>query len=109
MANVNPNQLIVQGQDMQQLDLLYRIQNILNAYVIGNYLLLNQAAQSQIVTIINPNLYRVAVQYYGDVNYWTVIANINSLPDPQLTGTFTLLIPPKPAINPGGVLNPTIS
>lgn len=107
--SVNPNQLIEQGNDLDTLDQLYQLQNILNAYVIKNLLLVNQSADARTATYINPNLYSVAVQYYGDVDYWTVIAKANNLTDVQLYGTYTLLIPPLPTVDTQGILNPSIS
>lgn len=95
-----------QADDGQQLDYLNQVQDILNAYVIKNYLLINAAPSSKAVTFINPNLYRVAVQYYGDANLWTAIASANNLTDPNLTGTYTLLIPPSPTVSSGSILNP---
>lgn len=109
MANIDPNKQIQQGTDLANLDMLYRLQSIMSSYVIKNIMLTGKAEQADIVTFINPNLYRVAVQYYGDVNYWTVIANANNLTDPKVTGTVTLLIPPKPALNSGAILNPSMS
>ena len=43
--------------------------------------------------VINPDLFRLAAQYYGDPNQWTVIAVANGLNDPAPTGTFLLNIP----------------
>jgi hypothetical protein len=114
---VNPSKLIEQGNDLELLDQLYTLQNILNAYVVKNLLLVGQSEQARVETFVNPNLYRLAVQYYGDVDYWTVIAKANpqtsnldpSNPnpyDPKITGTVTLLIPPKPSVDSGGILNP---
>jgi hypothetical protein len=114
---VNPNKLIEQGNDLELLDQLYTLQNILNAYVVKNLLLVGQSEQARVETFVNPNLYRLAVQYYGDVDYWTVIAKANPQTsnldpgnpdpyDPKITGIVTLLIPPKPSVDSGGVLNP---
>lgn len=103
---IDPNKLIQQGIDLQKLDQLYTLQNILNAYVIKNILLVGQSEQARVETFINPNLYSLAVKYYGDVDFWTVIAKANNLNDTQVIGTATLLIPPKPTVNTGGVLNP---
>jgi len=103
---VDPNKFIEQGTDLEKLDQLYVLQNILNAYVIKNLLLVGHSDQAVVKTYINPNLYRVAVQCYEDMNYWTVIAKANNLDDPEYKGTISLLIPPKPAINSGAILNP---
>jgi hypothetical protein len=91
---------------LNELQKLYQLQDVWNSYVIKNILLVGSAPQSQVVTLINPNLYRVAVQYYGDANSWTVIANANSLTDPKQTGIVVLLIPPASGVDSGGVLNP---
>lgn len=106
---IDPNKLIEQGDDLDTLDKLYQIQNLLNAYVIKNLLLVGQSDQARAETYINPNLYSIAVQYYGDMNYWTVIAKANNLTDTQYTGTYTILIPPKPAVDSGSILDPDIS
>lgn len=105
-TTVDPNKLIQQGIDLQKLDRLYQLQNILNAYVIKNILLVGQSEQAEVKTFVNPNLYRISVEYYSDVDYWPVLAKANNITDPQLTGFVTLLIPPKPSANPGGILNP---
>jgi hypothetical protein len=99
---VNPELLIKREQDLIQLDLLYRLQNLMNAYVIKNYQLVGKADQAKIVTYSNPNLYKIAVQFYGDANYWTVIRDANGLTDFKLVGTFSLLIPPAPTAIPPG-------
>jgi hypothetical protein len=106
---VDPNKFIDQGNDLETLDQLYTLQNILNAYVIKNLLLVGQSEQARVETYMNPNLYSIAVQYYGDVNYWTVIAKANNLTDTQYSGVMTILIPPKPSVDSGSVLNPDIS
>jgi hypothetical protein len=106
---VNPEQLILDGNDLIELDQLYTIQNLLNAYVIKNFLLIGQAQDARAETYINPNLYSVAVQFYGSVDYWPVLAKANNLTETQLTGTYTLLIPPLPSVNTGSILNPSIS
>lgn len=98
--------LALKSELAQQLDYLNQIQDLLNAYIIKNILLVGASPAAQSVTFINPNLYRVAVQYYGDANLWTVIASANNLTDPNLTGMYTLLIPPKPSTGSGSVLNP---
>lgn len=109
--------LATQSTQLTQLAQLYKLQNILNAYVVKNILLVGQADQAQTETFINPNLYSVAVKYYGDYTYWTVIYNANenairsltnsNYPDPQINATITLLIPPKPSSNTtAGVFKP---
>lgn len=109
-----PN-LTTQSTDITNLSNLYYISNLLNAYVITNMLAIGQGPQVIIKSYINPNLYEVAVQYYGDADYWPVIASANNLSDPfpvpnffplHGVGYITLLIPPKPSISPAGILNP---
>jgi hypothetical protein len=109
MMAVDPNKFITQGNDLEKLDRLYEIQNLLNAYVIKNLLLVGQSEQARAETFINPNLYRIAVQYYGDMDYWTVIAKANNLTDTQYTGTYTILIPPKPSVDSHSILDPDLS
>lgn len=48
-----------------------------------------------IIQAINPNLLRVAAQYYGDHTKWQVIADASGIspPDPQPVGQFALVIP----------------
>lgn len=95
-----------QAYQLNQLDLEYQVQNILNAYVLKNLLLVGQAPNAQTATFINPNLYRVAVQYYGNADLWTVIAAANNLADPNnQEGRITLLIPPAPTVGTGGILS----
>ena len=45
------------------------------------------------ITVVNPNLFAVAAQYYGDATLWEGIAEANGLVDPQPRGIFTLSIP----------------
>lgn len=54
------------------------------------------SAATPVTTIqaINPNLYLLAAQYYGDATQWQTIASANGLTDPQPIGTYTLTIPP---------------
>ncbi len=95
-----------QSVQLTQLEQLNRLQDIMASYVIKNYLLIGQAPQSEIATFYYPNLYRIAVQYYGDANLWTVIAKANGLTDPSVKAVIPLVIPPSPPTSTGGVLNP---
>lgn len=45
------------------------------------------------IPVINPNLYALAAEYYGDAQLWSVIGNANNIIDPFPTGTFNLVIP----------------
>lgn len=114
---VYSDQLISRGQQLSELDQLYQLRDLLQGYVLKNLLLIGQSDQALAETFINPNLYALAVQYYGSVDYWTVIAKANPQPtdpnnknpdpyDPQINGVVTLLIPPKPALSPESILNP---
>jgi hypothetical protein len=99
--------LALQSFDLTQLDLLDQISGILNTFVINNILQLNSASQYKTKMYYNPNLYRVAVEFYTDANLWTVIATANGLVDPQIeSGFITLSIPPKPTLASTGVLQP---
>lgn len=58
-----------------------------------------------LLTVVNPNLYKLAAEHYGDAALWTVIAQANSLTDPLPGGAQSLTIPPKPTNDTsGGVL-----
>jgi nucleoid-associated protein YgaU len=57
------------------------------------------------VTAIGGDLFTIAAQQYGDARLWTVIANANGLSDPMISGQVTLVIPPKPSVASGGILN----
>lgn len=54
----------------------------------------------QQISVINPNLFVLASQYYGSPTYWTLIASANNLQDYQLKGSYTLTIPPITANDP---------
>jgi len=90
---------------LTRLERLYMLQNYFNAYAYKNMLLIGKAENALIVTYINPNLYSIAVQYYGDEDFWTVIGKANHLSDPCPIGTYTLLIPPKPSVSSGAVMS----
>lgn len=49
-----------------------------------------------VVETINPNLLRLAAQYYGDSSKWQTIAAANGLVDPQPIGAYTLQVPASP-------------
>ncbi len=98
-----------QALELNQLELLNRILDMMNAYVVKNLLLVGSAPTAEIVNFYNPNLYRVAVQYYSDANLWTAIAQANNVMDPQVPGYVALLIPPKPSVDTGGILNPIVT
>lgn len=56
------------------------------------------------IKVAGVNLFRVALEQYGDATLWDVIARANGLYDFQLTGVTTLLIPDPPRVPSGGVL-----
>jgi hypothetical protein len=103
---LDPSALINQAVLLKKLDELYQVRNLMNGYVIKNILLVGKSDQARVETFVNPNLYRVAVQFYGNVDYWTVIAKANHLTDTKINGTISLLIPPKPSVDSQGILNP---
>ncbi len=51
------------------------------------------AATQATIVVQDPNLYQLAVTYYGDPDLWTKIAQVNGLQQPILTGRYDLLIP----------------
>lgn len=83
---------------------LGKMQDIL-ARMLKNVNLVNSVPNAQIANVISTNLFKVATQYYGDPDYWTIIAEANNLSDPEINGAMTLLIPPKPSSDPGGILS----
>lgn len=95
---------LIRSIEITQLERLYELQNFWNSYVYNNQTLIGKADQSLFVTFVNPNLYEVSVKYYSSVDFWTVIATANNLTDPEVRGTVTLLIPPKPVNSFGGIL-----
>lgn len=109
MTTINTDALISQAENMSILNQLYSMQNILAGFVIPNYKLVNSSFQNITATVTNANLFSLAVQYYGDVDYWPIIANANYLTDTKIVGTVTLTIPPKPTNDPNSVQNPTYS
>ncbi len=93
--------------NLTQLQYLNLIKDLLKGVVLKNMLLVGTSPDQQIITVINPNLYILAVQYYGDANLWTAIAQANGYTGPKLNGTYTILIPPPPTVGSGGILSPT--
>lgn len=87
----------------EKLDLLNQLQSVLEIIVKNLELYLSPNATK--LTFINPDLYRLAQQYYGDATLWTAIAQANGLFDPQYDGQIDLFIPEQPGIDTGGVLS----
>lgn len=81
---------------------LYQLQAVLNRMQ-KNINLLDAPPNVKTITVINGSLFKIALDEYGDADYWTVIADANNIQDPYLTGEITLIIPPKPSTDPGGV------
>jgi hypothetical protein len=71
-------------------DAAARISGIQNVYQ-------SAAAPQTTIQTINPNLYVISAQYYGDASDWRTIATANGLNDPQPIGSYTLNIPPSPS------------
>lgn len=65
-------------------------------------------ANNSIVVSVGDDLYRIAVQLYGDAAAWTLIASANGLTDPVITADATLVVPDysKTRAN-DGILAPT--
>lgn len=94
-----------QGDNMQQLQLLYAAQFTLDTMA-KNLALIQLPTNTQTTTQQGGDLFAVAAQYYGDATYWQQIADANGLLDPELPdGLITLLIPPKSTNAPGAVLD----
>ena len=45
------------------------------------------------ITVVNPNLFKLAAKHLGDGLKWDRIAKINNLIDPLPQGIFTIIIP----------------
>jgi nucleoid-associated protein YgaU len=48
---------------------------------------------SKQISVTGGNLFKIAVEQYGDAMGWVQIAQANGLTDPYLTGLVTLTIP----------------
>ena len=53
------------------------------------------------ITVAGGDLYRIALEQFGDATAWVAIARANGLADPALRGVVTLIIPASKA---GGVV-----
>lgn len=58
------------------------------------------------LTVAGANLFRVALDQYGDALQWWRIAKANGLTDPIVTGVKTLTIPAQDGNDTGGILDP---
>lgn len=63
-------------------------------------------ADAPTITVNNANLYDLAARFYGDAAQWTIIADANSIDDPQIYGTVTLIIPEWDGNDRGGEFEP---
>jgi nucleoid-associated protein YgaU len=61
---------------------------------------------STVLQVAGADLFRLALQYYGDATQWDRIARANALFDPLVPGPLTITIP-NPTTRPsdGGVLS----
>ena len=50
------------------------------------------------ITVSNTNLFRVAADLFGDALQWIIIARLNDISDPVISGVATLKVP---AATPG--------
>lgn len=82
----------------------YKLQAILEI-IIKNINLIKDSPNSLVVTVSKANLFDLALQYYGDINYWVTIAEANKLTTNRINTQMTIVIPPKPSSNPGGVFS----
>ncbi len=57
----------------------------------------------RIITVAGGDLYRIALEQFGDATAWVAIARANGLSDPALQGVVRLVIP---ASKTGGVVGP---
>lgn len=90
-----------QAQNTAALSNLYRIQSLLDLMQV----LVNQTSGAEGATIlptINANLYKIAAQYYGSSDQWTIIATANGLIDPEVVGPKNLIIPAWDGVDRGG-------
>jgi hypothetical protein len=66
--------------------------------VLGSLALIMQPQTSmtpvKAVRAVNPNLFALASEHYGDASKWNLIANANGLLNPMPTGIYNLSIPP---------------
>lgn len=106
------NNLNTEADDELQLAVLYQIKDLLGL-IQQNINLADNGGQGQTVTVTGGNLFALASKYYQDATMWNVIAqeNFSLLKDdngfinPNIDGTITLIIPPKPASSNGGILS----
>src|SRR5262249_12398708 len=49
--------------------------------------------QPRVIYVVNPNLFELAAQYYGDASGYVRIMQANNMFDPQPIGRFRLLVP----------------
>ena len=106
------NNLNTEADDELKLSVLYQINDLLGL-IQQNIDLAANGGQGQTITVTGGNVFALAAKYYGDATLWNVIVeeNISLLLDdngfinPNILGTVTLIIPPKPAQPTGGILS----
>ena len=55
------------------------------------------------ITVSGGNLFQIAAQYLNSAEDWNLIASLNGLTDPFITGTVTLTLPSSTAGANGGI------
>ena len=55
------------------------------------------------ISVVGGDLFHIALQQLGDATQWNIIAGLNSLTDPFLSGPMTLTLPPLNPNAGGGV------
>jgi len=101
MATLPNNEI---AENLTTLANLYLLQAKLGR-IKANLLLINSPDNAKTATFINPNLFKIAADEYGDAMLWTEIAKANNLIDPMQDGIVKLIIPSKVAQSSGGILN----
>ncbi len=56
------------------------------------------------VTVAGGTLFRVALDWLGDATQWVLVAQLNGLTDPVLSGLTTLRLPPVDPNAGGGIV-----
>ena len=56
------------------------------------------------VTVAGGTLFRVALDWLGDATQWVLVAQLNGLTDPMLSGLTTLRLPPVDPNAGGGIV-----
>jgi hypothetical protein len=69
---------------------------------------LASAPATRTIRVSNVTLFALAAQFYADPMLWTIIAQVNGLSDPWVSGVTALAIPAAPPQTgpASGLLNP---